>query len=83
MGLVGENGTSSIALTYATNQWTAQVEPWGTEGIVRADLESQAVVESDRRDLKSRIVGWSSLEEALQTLGSTASGVLRGGGTDS
>ena len=30
---------STITSIYTTNQWAAEVELWGTQGLVRADLE--------------------------------------------
>lgn len=75
--LVGERGTSSIALTYATDQWAAEVELWGSEGLVRADLESQTVVRHRRRDLSPRTVGASSVSQGLQVLASTLTTAAR------
>jgi hypothetical protein len=70
--LVGDHATSSIALTYATKQWAAQVELWGDNGIVRADLESQAVVHYQRDQLKAATVGASAAREAFDVVRTAA-----------
>lgn len=75
--LVGERGTSSIALTYATDQWAAEVELWGSEGLVRADLESQTVVRHRRGDLSPTTVGASSVSQGIQLLTSTIATAIR------
>lgn len=73
--LVGDHAASSIALTYATKQWAAQVELFGTEGLVRADLESQSLVHYSRASLKPAEVGLSALREAAGIVSSaTAAG---------
>ena len=66
--LVGESATSSIALTYATKQWAAQVELWGTDGLLRLDLESQSLVLYSRGSLRPVEVGASTLREAIGSI---------------
>jgi predicted dehydrogenase len=70
--LVGERATSSIALTYTTKQWAAQVELWGDEGLLRADLESQAVVHYERDALEPKKVATSVLREAAGMIATAA-----------
>jgi predicted dehydrogenase len=70
--LVGEAATSSIALTYTTKQWACQVELWGDEGLIRADLESQAVGVYTRDELKPAKVGMSTVKEAASMVASAA-----------
>src|SRR5262249_37313862 len=65
INLVGENATSSIALTYATKQWAAEVELWGTDGLLRVDLESQSLVQYSRGSLRPLEVGASTVREAI------------------
>lgn len=68
--LTGENATSSVTLLYATNQWAAEVELWGTEGSVKADLESQSLIRYERPNLTAFPVGMSAISQAGQFLGS-------------
>ena len=73
--LVGEKATSSIALTYTTKQWAGQVELWGDDGLLRADLQTQAVVHYHREALKPVEIGMSAAREALETVATaTAAG---------
>ena len=69
--LIGEKATSSIVLTYATRSWAAQVDLWGSEGLLRVDLETQSVVFYRRRDLKPPTLGFSALSEAAQVMRSS------------
>lgn len=73
--LAGRRATSSIALTYATTQWAAEVELWGTDGTLRADLESQSLSVHRRSSLSAVEVGMSTLRTAL---GSVATAGLAG-----
>jgi predicted dehydrogenase len=66
--LVGENATSSIALTYATKQWAAEVELWGTDGLLRVDLESQSLVRYSRGSLTPQVVGTSTVRDAIGSI---------------
>ncbi len=66
--LVGEKATSSIVLTYATCCWAAQVVLWGSEGLLKVDLETQSVVLHHRRDLRPSTLGLSALSEAAQVM---------------
>ncbi len=70
--LAGEAATASIALTYATNQWAAQVDLWGERGMIHVDIESQVVSLYDRPDLAAGTIGRSAVLEATQALGSVA-----------
>ncbi|HKO19092.1 MAG TPA: Gfo/Idh/MocA family oxidoreductase [Acidobacteriaceae bacterium] len=70
--LVGEQGVCSVTLLYTSSHWAAEVEIWGSDGCLRADLESQALVEYRRKALKPAEVGLSALSEAAQTIASSA-----------
>jgi len=70
--LSGETATSSIALTYCTRQWAAQVELWGEGGFLRADLETQAVACYRRPAL-------TAAAAASSALGETAGALVSGG----
>ena len=69
--LIGEKATSSIVLTYATRCWAAQVVLWGSEGLLKVDLETQSVVLHHRRDLRPSTLGLSALSEAAQVMRSS------------
>ena len=73
--LTGANGMSSIALAYASNQWTARFEVLGEQGQLLLDLEGQTVVHYRRPALTPWATGWSVLSEARQI---AVSGVLNG-----
>jgi predicted dehydrogenase len=76
--LAGEENVGSVTLTYATNQWAAEVSVWGSAGSIRADLESQSVVHVDRTSLTPRSIAVSTLGAAAQSTGrSVYSGIRR------
>jgi predicted dehydrogenase len=75
--LIGDYATSSIALIYTTNQWAAQVEMFGTDGLLRADLESQSLVHYSRDSLKAANVGLSALREAIGVVSTAAMAGVR------
>ncbi len=64
--LIGDSATSSVTLSYSTNQWASQVDIWGTEGMLKVDLETKTLVKHRRRDLKPFTLGMSALGEAGQ-----------------
>ncbi len=68
--LIGENAICSVTLTYATQHWAAQVEVWGTEGMLKVDLESQSLVHYRRSGLTRGAIALSALSEAAQIVGS-------------
>src|SRR5579862_1942492 len=69
--LIGDNATCSVALTYATNRWAVQLDVWGSEGHLKFDLETQALIVHGRADLKPVTLGVSAVKEAGQMLGGT------------
>ena len=75
--LIGEQGVCSVTLLYTSSHWAAEVEIWGSDGCLRADLESQALVEYRRRELKAAEVGRSALSEATQTIVTSAATGLK------
>ena len=72
LDLIGENASCSVALTYATNRWAVQLDLWGSEGHVKFDLETQALVLHGRSDLRPVTLGLSAVKEASQILLGTA-----------
>ena len=79
--LVGADATNSAALTYANDHWAAQVDIWGSDGMLKVDLQSKTLIRYDRASLSPRVIGYSAMSEAAQTAASTlstAAGVLAG-----
>jgi len=81
LDLIGERAVSSVTLTYATKHWVAEVDLWGSEGLIKVDLESQSLVLHRRGRLTHSVVASSALGAASQTVKSvagTAAKVLAG-----
>ncbi len=78
---VGEKATSSVVLTYTSRCWASQLELWGSNGLLKVDLETQSVALHQRPDLKPLTLGLSTVSEAAQmlrgTLGTAASYLSR------
>lgn len=66
--LAGEHATCSVVLTYATTQWAVQLDLWGSDGHMKFDLETQALVLHGRPDLNPVTLGLSAVKEAGQVL---------------
>jgi predicted dehydrogenase len=64
--LVGEKAVSSITSVYTTDQWAAQVDVWGTRGLLTADLELMYVTRSHRTSLRPAHVAASGLRESFE-----------------
>jgi predicted dehydrogenase len=69
--LMGDKATSSIVLTYATNQWMATVDLLGSDGGLLLDLQGQALIKYHRTALRPGPIGWSMASNSLQALRST------------
>jgi predicted dehydrogenase len=70
--LIGEKSASSIASVYTSDQWAAEVDIWGTRGMLKLDLELMSLVRHDRRDLSAGKVARSGLAESLALVKDTA-----------
>lgn len=68
INLIADNGVSSITLTYGSNQWAADLEIFGKEGILRADLQTRTCYLYKRSDLTGMSLGLSTLNVLSQTL---------------
>ncbi len=66
--MAGENGTCTASLIYTTNHWACNVEIWGSDGTLRADLEAQTLTHIRREKLTAVEVGTSAISEAAQIL---------------
>ena len=71
LDLIGDDASSSVALTYATNRWAVQLDLWGSEGHMKFDLETQTLIVHGRANLKPVTLGFSAVKEAGQMLGGT------------
>lgn len=77
--LIGDNGISSIALSYATDQWTARVDLLGDRGTLLLDLEGRSLVRYRRQALRPLPIAGSMLSEAAQIIGGLLSHGWRAG----
>jgi predicted dehydrogenase len=75
--LIGDNGISSITLSYATDQWMARVDILGSKGTLLLDLEGMWIVRSRRPELKPMPIGLSVLSESAQIVWSLLSNGMR------
>ncbi len=77
LDLIGEHATSSVTLTYATKHWAAEVDLWGSEGLINVDLESQSLVLHRRGRLAHSAIASSTLRVASQSVKSVAGTAAR------
>ena len=68
INLIGDVGTSSIHINYATNQWMVWVEVAGSEGTLILDLHGRVVTRIDRPTLTTAAIGISVVSQATQIL---------------
>jgi predicted dehydrogenase len=68
INLIGETGTSSIHINYATNQWMVWVEIAGSEGTLLLDLHGRVVTKLNRPKLTTSAIGLSVLGQTAQIL---------------
>lgn len=75
--LIGESASCSVALTYATDRWAVQLDLWGSQGLMKFDLETQNLVLHGRSDLAPVTLGLSVVKEASDMLGGTLGTTFR------
>ena len=68
LDLIGERAASTITSIYTTDQWAAQVDIWGTEGILQLDLELMSLTRYHRTALSPWRVAVSGLSESAQLI---------------
>jgi predicted dehydrogenase len=68
LNLIGDTGTSSIHINYATNQWMVWVEIAGSEGTLILDLHGRTVTKLNRPKLTTFAIGASVVGQAAQVL---------------
>jgi predicted dehydrogenase len=69
--LVGDGAVSSVTSVYTSDQWAAQVDLWGTKGLLRLDLELMSLMDQRRSDLGHWRVARSGIRESLTLAGGT------------
>jgi predicted dehydrogenase len=67
--LSGRDAVSSTVLTYGSKHWAAEIQFWGTDGILRADMETQALVVHRRTALTAKDAALSTVSQAGALLG--------------
>lgn len=69
--LIGDHVTCSATLTYANRHSTQLLELWGTDGVLKIDMQSKGLVNYVRVDQSPIGIGISSLGEAAQIASTT------------
>lgn len=75
--LSGKHSVATANLVYTGTHWAAEVDLWGSDGMLRADLESQTLIRYRRPDLSPVRVGLSSLAGVGQVVASGAGAVFQ------
>lgn len=75
--LIGDQGISSITLSYATDQWMARLDIIGSKGILVLDLEGMCIIRYRRPKLKPFPIGLSLLSESAQIMRNLLSNGIR------
>ena len=75
--LEGENGISSVALSYARNCWTANVDIFGMEAALHLDLQSMLLIRNRLKELSHIPIARSSLSTISQMIGGLASNAFK------
>jgi len=78
IGLDGENGFSSIVISYTSNRRASTIELLGTEGALHLDLLSMLLIHQGKNtSMKPLSLATSSLGTAAQMVGGVAGNALR------
>jgi predicted dehydrogenase len=75
--LEGENGLSSVTLSYTGNYWANLTDIIGTEAMLRIDTERMLVVRQRLQELRYMPIAGSALNTAFQEVGSVAANAVR------
>jgi predicted dehydrogenase len=75
--LEGENGISSVALSYTRNCWAGNVDLFGTEAALHLDLQSMLFIRHQLKELSYMPIARSSLSTVSQMIGGLASNVFK------
>ena len=71
LDLMGDHATCSAALTYTSRHSAYLVELWGTDGMLKIDMQSKTLVNYDRANQSPVGIGLSALGEAAQIAAGT------------
>ncbi len=69
----GQNGFSSVALSYTTNYWAATVDIIGSDALLQIDLNSMTIIKHDLNELSYVPIAKQTLGSVGQKLGNTIS----------
>jgi len=75
--LEGENGISSVALSYTGNYWANLTDVIGTEAMLRIDTERMSVIRQNLKNLSYLPIATSSLSTAFREAGGVASNAVK------
>lgn len=75
--LEGENGISSVALSYTRNCWEASVDIFGTEAALHLDLNNMLLIRHRVKELSYLPIAQSSLSTISQMVGGIAATVFK------
>jgi predicted dehydrogenase len=75
--LEGENGLSSVTLSYTGNYWANLTDVIGTEAMLRIDTERMLVIRQSLKELRYMPIAGSALNTVFQEVGSVASNALK------
>ena len=75
--LVGEDATASAVVTYTNEHTAAHIDLWGTEGMLRIELQSRVLVNYRRSGRSPGAIGASALREAASITTSVAGSAAR------
>ena len=75
--LEGENGISSVALSYTSNYWAGDIDILGTEAALHLDLQSMLLIRHRLKALSYMPIVQSSLSTISQMVGAIASNVFK------
>ena len=75
--LVGEKATASAVVTFTNEHSAAHIDIWGTEGMLRIELQSRVLVNYRRRGRNSAAIGVSALREAASMAASVVGTAAR------
>lgn len=77
--LVGERGISSVMALYASEQFSAEVDIYGTEGFLKLDLQAMTLIYYRRKFRHSGSVLTSSMRQAVQLSKSILFNIVKAG----
>ncbi len=63
--LIAENGICSVTQIYGSNQWAAEIDIYGTKGILKIDLQTKSLYLYNRPSLNPVSLGIGSLKKII------------------